>query len=143
MPKAYASTVVEMSAEALWARVRDFASIKDWHPAIAAARLEGGAGDQPGVIRHLTLQDGPVIVERLLALDDSARTYSYTIVDGPFPVTRYVSTLRVYPVTDGGRAFVEWHSTFDCEAAQVDAMVSTFAGAVYKGGLDWLRDNPA
>ena len=33
------------------------------------------------------------------------------------PVTDFQATLRITPVVDGDRAFVEWWATFDCEAA--------------------------
>ena len=43
------------------------------------------------------------------------------------------------PVTDGDRAFVEWWTTFDCEPEKIDEWINTFAGAVFKGGLDALK----
>jgi Polyketide cyclase / dehydrase and lipid transport len=107
---------------------------------VATSSLEGqGPADRVGCIRILALQDGARIGERLLSLDDAARSYVYAILEGPFPVTGYVSTLRVTPVTDGGRSFVEWFSVFECEPEAAGELVSLFEGAVYKGGLDALK----
>jgi hypothetical protein len=36
------------------------------------------------------------------------------------PFRDFVATLRVTPVTDGDRAFVEWSAIFDCAEAEHD-----------------------
>jgi hypothetical protein len=55
------------------------ASIVDRRPQLAAS--EGGR------VRHLANPDGETIIERLEAFDNDARSYSYSILHGPFPVT--------------------------------------------------------
>ena len=77
--------------------------------------------------------------ERLLGLCDATRFYSYNFEKTPFSVLNYHATLRVTPVTDGHRAFVEWWTTFDCEPEKIDDWTHTFAGIVFKGGLDALK----
>ena len=51
----------------------------------------------------------------------------------------YHATLRVTPVTDGERTFVEWWTTFDCPPERHEEWIGTFAGAVFKGGMDALK----
>ena len=53
----------------------------------------------------------------------------------PSPFTRYYSTIRVSPVTQGGASFVEWWSTYDCEPEDEKAMDDLLAGTLYAGGL--------
>jgi hypothetical protein len=138
--RAYASTVLNASADEVWAAIRDFGALSGWHPGVKESRMEEGApGDRVGAIRHLTLGDGAVIRERLLHLSDAERSYSYNFETTPFAVQNYHATLRVTPVTDGGRSFVEWWTTFDCPPERGEEWVKTFAGAVFKGGLDALK----
>ena len=85
------------------------------------------------------LGDGGVVVERLVTLDDTDRRYTYEILESPFPVRRYISTIRVAPVTDVGHAFVEWWSEYDAEGADETGLSDTFAGAVYGSGLAALQ----
>lgn len=140
MPRAYASTVLDAPADQVWAAVRDFNGLPDWHPGIADSVIEAGrAGDQVGAIRSFHLQDGAHIRERLLSHSDVERCYSYNFETTPFAVRNYHATLRVTPVTDGGRTFVEWWTTFDCELEKIDEWVQTFAGGVFQGGFDALK----
>jgi len=55
------------------------------------------------------------------------------------PVTDYQSTIRVSPVVDGERAFVEWSATFDCDAGRRGELTATLAGSFEKW-LESLRD---
>ncbi len=140
MPKAYASTVVAAPAEEVWAAVRDFNGMPGWHPGVADSEMEDGrAGDQVGAVRSFHLKDGAHLRERLLGFSDAERFYSYNFEKTPFAVRNYLATLRVTPVTDGGGAFIEWWTTFDCEPEKIDEWVETFAGAVFKSGLDALK----
>lgn len=136
MPKPYASTVVDASADDVWDFLRDFSAIADWHPAIDTCEIEDGRSpDQVGCIRRLTGPGDAVFRERLLALDDAARSCTYEFLASPFPVRGYRATFRVAPVTDTGRAFVEWWAWFECEAADEQSMMKIFAGAVFGAGL--------
>ncbi|MBN9099028.1 MAG: SRPBCC family protein [Pseudonocardia sp.] len=143
MPRPYASGVVPASADAVWEVVRAFDGLPSWHPAIATSEVVSGAEGQVGAVRRLTLGDGGVVVERLLTLDDVDRSYTYAF-DGPdsnpFGVRRYVSTVRIAPVTDTGHAFVEWWSEYDAEAADEAKLDELFAGGVYGGGIATLRE---
>jgi hypothetical protein len=141
MPKAYASSVIDASADAVWSIVRDFNALPQWHPAIAGSEIEGGlAPDAVGCIRSFTLKDGTPIREKLLMLSDLDRTVVYDFQTWPFPVRNYCATLKVTPVTDGNRSFVEWWTTFDCAEADEARMVDTFANGVFQAGLDALKE---
>ena len=52
--------------------------------------------------------------------------------------TDYEATLRVTPIVDGDRAFVEWWATFDCAPAERTARVAFFRDA-FAGWLESLR----
>jgi hypothetical protein len=140
MPKPYASSVLPISADLAWEYLRDFGNIAEWHPGIATGEMEEGAGDRVGSVRRLTGPGGEVFRERLVALDDGERLYTYDMIEGPFPIRSYRSTLRIAPVTDSGQAFAEWWAWFDAEAEDETGLSKTFARGVYATGLAALRE---
>lgn len=140
MAKAYASTVLNAPAKEVWALIRDFNGLPVWHPAVTQSEIEDGlSGHHVGAVRSFSLADGAHLRERLLSFSDVDCHYSYNFEKTPFSVLNYHATLRVTPVTDGHRAFVEWWTTFDCEPEKIDDWVHTFAGIVFKSGLDALK----
>ena len=57
MARVYVSTVVNARNDRLWARVRDFNGLPNWHPAIAESRIEGGEpSDKIGCVRDFRLR---------------------------------------------------------------------------------------
>ena len=142
MGRSYYSTVLDRPADEVWAVVRDFNGLATWFsPPVSSSLTEDGrAGDQVGAVRRFVLGDG-TIRERLLAHSDLDRGYTYQFADPkPFPVDNYVATLRVTPVTDGDRSFVEWWTTFDPEPGESLAhWEAFFAAEVFKPALDTLR----
>jgi hypothetical protein len=141
MPKAYASTVIDAPVDRVWAAVRDFNGLATWHSGLVkSSEIEDGkAGDQVGCVRNFHLHGGEHLRERLLSFSDAERCYSYNFELTPFDVQNYHATLRVSPVTDTNRSFVEWWTTFDCAPADSAKWIDTFANAVFKGGLEALQ----
>ena len=141
MALSYASTVIDAPADAVWARIRDFNGLSDWYPeAIVASEIESGkTGDEVGAVRSITLGDGTNIREKLLAHSDEKRSYTYDFQKTPFDVDNYNATIRVTPVTDGGKAFVEWWTTFDCDRDQQEHWTGFFANEIFQNGFDVLK----
>ncbi|MER8014010.1 SRPBCC family protein [Streptomyces griseoluteus] len=117
----------------VWRLIGGFGSLPDWLPYIPGSALSEG-----GRVRTLTNADGDTIVERLTAFDDAARTYTYTILQAPFPVTDYRSTLTVHPLPDTGTARVEWSGTFTPTDATDEEAAALFHG-IYTEGLAALE----
>lgn len=139
MAEAYASSVIGAPAARVWARIRDFNGLPDWHPAIAESRIEGGGPpDQVGCVRAFRLAGGGFLRERLLALSDYDFSVTYSILESPMGVENYVATLKLTPVTDGDRTFAEWSAQFDCPPEREDELVALIAGEVFQGGFDAL-----
>ncbi len=90
-------------------------------------------------IRELTLADDVKIREQLLAHSDDARSYTYDFQTTPFDVDNYNATIRVTPVTDGGKAFVEWWTTFDCDRDQQEHWTGFFANEIFQNGFEALK----
>jgi hypothetical protein len=141
MPRPYASGVVAAPVDRVWALLRDFNCLTTFLPAIGHSELVEGVDGQVGAVRRLTLAaGGDPFDERLIHLDDTDRTLTYCFTGAnPFGVRRYVSTVRVAPITDTGESFVEWWSEYDADAAQEETLTRTFADDVYAGGIAGLR----
>jgi len=88
------------------------------------------------------LPDGQSCAERLVSFDDAARTYTYAIVQGPFPIVDYISTLRVYDVNGGKASRVEWRGSFTPNGVSEQEAVRIVQG-IYDGGLKSLANSLA
>ncbi len=127
-----ASTTVTVDlpqpAEQVWQLIGGFDSLPDWLPYIPQSRLSEG-----GRLRTLTNAEGGVIVERLEAFDEAARSYRYSIARAPFPVTGYHSTLHVTGRAEGGSR-VAWSGTFT-PAGVTDREATDLFEGIYRDGL--------
>ena len=140
MARVYTSSVINASAARVWARVRDFNGLSNWHPAIAESRIENGEpADKVGCVRNFSLRNGDRLREQLLGLSDFDMFCTYSILDSPMPLTNYVATLRLTPITDHDRTFIEWSADFDCAPDKEGELVSTIGGGVFQGGFDALK----
>ncbi|MFJ9965066.1 SRPBCC family protein [Streptomyces avermitilis] len=123
------SVDVPASPDRVWQLVGGFDSLPDWLPYIPTSAPSDG-----GRVRSLTNDDGGVIVERLEAFDNKARTYSYSILQAPFPVTGYLSTLTVHETPGQDTARVEWSGTFTPDGVSDDEAIALFH-SIYADGL--------
>ncbi|MDP9929016.1 SRPBCC family protein [Variovorax paradoxus] len=100
---------IEAPADAVWAKIKNFNALKDWHPAVSESPSDKGNAE--GSVRTLKLKGGGTLVETLESYDEAQKKYSYRAKDGgALPVTNYTSTLTV--VADGGKSVVEWRGAF-------------------------------
>ena len=140
MARVYVSSVINAPAAKVWARVRDFNGLSNWHPAIAESRIENGEpADKVGCVRNFSLRNGDRLREQLLGLSDFDMFCTYSILDSPMPLTNYVATLRLTPITDHDRTFIEWSADFDCAPDKETELVSNIGGGVFQGGFDALK----
>jgi hypothetical protein len=139
MARAYYSTVFDNSAARVWALLRDFGNYRLWIDEVEESGVEEGkSGDAVGAVRYARIGETQ-IRQRLLAHSDVERSYSYEFCGAPrFPIRNFVATLRVTPVTDGDRAFVESWASYDCEAAE-QAHWEGFLVHSFAGWLESLR----
>jgi hypothetical protein len=140
MPRVFVSSVIDAPAARVWERVRDFNALPRWHPRIRESRIENGEpADKIGCVRDFTLQNGDRLREKLLGLSDYDTFYTYAILESPMPVTDYVATLRLTPISDGDRTFIEWSAEFECDDAVADELVNNIGTNVFQGGFDALK----
>ena len=143
MARTYYSTVFDRSAAEVWAHIRDFGHYA-WAGVPGETVIEGGKpGDAVGAVRNVDLGERH-IRQRLVAHSDAERFYTYDFLDPvPFPIKDYRATLRVTPVTDGDRAFVEWSAIFDCAEDAREHWASHLANEGFARWLGALRKSLA
>ena len=140
MIRVYTSSVIDAPADGVWALVRDFNALPAWHPMIAESRIEQGRpSDQVGCVRAFRLRDGGRLREQLLALSDFDYQCVYSILESPMPLSAYVATLELTPVTDGNRTFAEWSAEFDCKPADERDLAASIGTGVFQAGFDALK----
>jgi len=137
------TVTIDAPAATVWARIRDFGALKDWHPAVTDS--PASLGNAVGSVRLVKLKGGGELTETLEGHDDAQMKYSYRLKDGsPLPVSNYTSTIRV---TDaGGKAQVEWRGAFyrgypnnDPPPDQNDEAAVRAITGVYQSGLANLK----
>lgn len=125
MAKSYYSTVLDHGADEIWAVIRAFDHYA-WAGVEAETSIEAGkAGDQVGAVRRVNAADR-TLRQRLLAHSDVVRNY--------------VATIRVTPVVDGDKAFVEWWATFNCAPEEHERWTNHFEKQGFAKWLASLRD---
>lgn len=133
MPTASATIEIPASADQVWQLIGGFNTLPDWLPFIPKSELSEG-----GRVRTLQTADGGVVIERLQAFDNTAKTYSYSIEQAPFPATDYLATIKVEAQGQGAR--VTWSGRFNAKGVSDEEVVALFNG-IYQGGLEALRAN--
>ena len=141
--KAIERITIDAPPSVVWAKIRNFDALKDWHPAVADSAAD--QGNAVGSVRRVLLKGGGELTETLEGHDDAKMKYSYRAKDGgALPVTNYTSSISVS--AEGSQSVVEWRGAFyrgypnnDPPPEQNDeAAVKAIVG-VYKGGLDNLK----
>ena len=133
MATATAFIDIPATADQVWQLIGGFNSLPDWLPFIPKSELSEG-----GRVRSLQTADGAMVVERLEAFDNAGKTYSYSILQAPFPATDYLATISVEAQGQGSR--VTWSGRFSPVGVSDEEVVALFTG-IYQGGLEALRAN--
>ena len=140
MARVFVSSVINAPVAKVWERLRDFNALPRWHPAIRDSRIENGEpSDRVGCGRDFHLQNGDRIREKLLGLSDYDYFCTYSILESPMPLSDYIATLRLTPVTDGDHTFAEWTAEFDCAPEEEEGLVSGIGTNVFQAGFNALK----
>ncbi|MEM9206966.1 MAG: SRPBCC family protein [Pseudomonadota bacterium] len=140
MARVYISSVIDAAADRVWDRVRDFNGLPRWLPAVRDSRIENAEpSDKIGCVRDFHLQNGDRLREKLLGLSDFDMFCTYSILESPMPLTDYVATLRLTPITDGDRTFAEWSAEFECAPEEEEGLVNGIGNDVFQSGFDSLK----
>jgi uncharacterized protein YndB with AHSA1/START domain len=139
MGRVLVSTVVDAPVGAVWRVLREFDSMGRWMPRPGRdIEMEAGkASDQVSAVRDMKADGVTRGRERLLALSDVDRTFTYEIaapVEG-FDIEDYRATVTVRPVTDSNRTFIEFRATFDSDLSRKAHWENHFATNTFGGQI--------
>lgn len=133
------SSVINAPVEQVWMKVRDFNSLPDWYPSVIDSHIENGdPSEKIGCIRSFNREDGLTIRERLLGLDDQKYVCTYFLLEPDKPMEDYVCTMRLLPITDGDRTYIEWLADFKCLPEEEPELQQNLE-KVFQVGFDALK----
>lgn len=140
MPSVHHNALVNSDATQVWSVIKQFANISQWHPVVTRSLIEDGQPDGlVGCIRTLTLQDGAILRERLLAMDDSQLSFSYRFEEAPLPVDDYVMTVKLIPVSGQDKTLIQWSARFDNQEPDPQGLQLDIIHGLIVSGHDSLQ----
>ncbi|MEX2394019.1 MAG: SRPBCC family protein [Actinomycetota bacterium] len=130
MAKVEKSLEVNKPADEVWALIGDFHGLHKWIPnAQPSEAIDDG--------KRRKIQLGPNAIIEGLA-ERTERSYTYTIDEGPLPVSNYRSTLSVDDAGDG-KSVVSWVGTFEPAEGATEESAVQIVNMIYDGGLAGLQ----
>ncbi len=96
MASIHKDLLIQATPEQVWAAVRDVGAVHQrLVPGfVVDTRLDGDE-------RRLTLVNGVVVRELLVAIDDQARRLAYAVVEGRLPITHHHASIQVIAAESG------------------------------------------
>ncbi|KAL1356595.1 hypothetical protein HN51_008592 [Arachis hypogaea] len=109
--------VLGFKVEQVWPLLEDFFGLDKWFPTLSTCLAVEGISGRPGCVRFCAGFKTPVdeqgkqtinwTKQKLLSIDPTLHTFSYSIIDGNVGFYSYISTLKVTPKEDQG-CEIEW-----------------------------------
>lgn len=146
--KVIREVVIQADPAKVWAVVKDFGKIHEWHPAVESTTTETKADEQGEMLLHrtLTLKGGGTLLEKQTVHSDDEMKLEYRIVEGVLPVSGYRAIMQVKAGPGAGESTLTWTGRFYNKANKVDAPVGEdnatavkAVEAVYDAGLPSLK----
>ena len=136
----HVSSVINGPIDAIWALVRDFNALPEWHPGIAKSTIEENReGAAIGCVRNFLLKGGERVREQLLELSDTHHRFAYSILDSDVGLLDYIAEFALSPVTDGNRTFAVWSANFRTAPGLEKEKQTMVAQDVFQRGFDALK----
>ena len=126
---------LEASADVVWGLRRDFGDIHAWS---STGKVVGFDGEGVGAVRRVESQDG-LLVERCEAHDEEAKTFSYALIESPYPFSDYVAVVKLTPLGDT-RCAIEWSSEFKADPGLEKVLRKSIERTYRKRFIATLRD---
>jgi len=126
----------DLSADTLWATIRDFGEVS-WLPGNPTCSCEG---EGPGMIRTIDVPPIPTVREQLDAIDEAEHTIHYRVIQGlPMPVSHYRASMQVIDA-GAGHSRLRWSSRFEPDGVSEEEAQSSVAG-MYRSVLRAMKKN--
>lgn len=125
--KVVKEVVIKAEPAKVWAVLKDFCSVGQWHTQVASCKLENLKDAESGneLTHHLVaLKDGGSILEKLREANDADMKLDYKMVDGPqstIAVSNYRAVMQVKAGPGAGESTVTWTARFYNAANTMEA----------------------
>lgn len=123
MTEVIVSKKINVSADQAWMKLSSFRGIEDFSPIERSETKGQGAG----ATRTCYMPDGAAIHEVLEEVHDNQKEMQYKITEGPFPVSGYVSNIKVEEIGENS-AKITWGCEFESTKEVEGEMVALFEG---------------
>ena len=123
MNEVIVSKSINIPAEKAWAALSSFRGLENYSP-IERSETQG---EGAGATRTCYLPDGAAIHEILNFAENDKMEMQYIITEGPFPVTNYVSDVKVSAI-DSDNCKVTWGCEFESAPEAKEEMEKLFSG---------------
>lgn len=123
MTEVIVSKSINVSAENAWEKLSSFKGIEEFSPIEKSITV--GSGE--GATRTCYMPDGAAIYEVLEEVVDHRMEMQYKITEGPFPITGYVSNVKVERMGEGS-CKITWGCEFESSPEVKDEMIALFEG---------------
>lgn len=140
MPKAFVSTVINAPIERVWRAASDFNGLPAWMPGMKSSSIEDGkASNAIGAVRRLAMAGtNAVLRERLEVLDNENCLITYSVLEGPLPVRKIMTTMHLRPITDTYGTLAEWSTEFETDPGK-EREGEEFMARVFNAGFRALK----
>jgi mxaD protein len=124
--KVVKEVVITAPIEKVWAVLKDFGAIKDWHPNVSSVKLEEKLDEASGkkmLHRAIVMKDDTTLVEKLREVDEGVMKLDYKMEDGPastFLVSGYRTVMQLQPEGEKGTKLT-WTARFYNKANSLES----------------------
>jgi hypothetical protein len=77
--------------------------------------------------------------EKVTAISDKDTTYSYSVIESPFPLAHHTSTVSLAPIGGGNRTVVTWSAEFSLREGDPSQVAANIRQSVVLLGFEGLR----
>jgi Polyketide cyclase / dehydrase and lipid transport len=131
--------IIEAPPALIWTTLRDFSNVALWHPDVKDCLMKGGEpGDRVGAVRAIHLGNGMALRERVTAISDKDMSYSYSVIESPFPLAYHSSSVSLVAVDQGTKTLVTWDVEFSLTEGDPEQMAKAIHSSVILPGFGGL-----
>jgi uncharacterized protein YndB with AHSA1/START domain len=140
MKQVHVSTVINAPIERVWRTVSDFNGLAAWMPGMKDSLIEESKpATEIGAVRRLSMAGtSDKLRERLEELSPQDYRITYSVLEGPLPVNKIVTTMQLRPITDIYGTLGEWSSHFETEPGREEEGAQ-FMSRVFGAGFRALK----
>jgi uncharacterized protein YndB with AHSA1/START domain len=136
--KVFTSSVIRAPLARVWERMRDFASMKDWHEDIGRMEMIGGVRpDKVSGVRDFLFGEGH-LHEELTWLSDRDHAFRYRILKSPMAWMNYHAGARLWPITDRDQTFAVWTADWTASPNDDLELIPNVHDNVFQKAFDTL-----